>query len=187
MSEPAADNVVQLPVRFNTETGEVLDHCPTCEMERAAAEKYKEQRDRLEEQLRQKDEDLENVEKALRAERRAKKLAMQDRDAKRKADPHWTTARDLFEFWAKKTHPDTWRQLVFGPSRQAALLSRLRELDGKVENPPRYIAEAIMGAVVEPYVDRRGKTFNELELICRNEVKLQDFRDRYRLWREKQG
>jgi hypothetical protein len=43
---------------------------------------------------------------------------------------------------------------------------------------------AIRGAALAAYVDEGGVRHDDLELICRNEVKLEKFIDRYERWKE---
>jgi hypothetical protein len=94
----------------------------------------------------------------------------------RVADPQMQTARELFEYWVAKCRsgpdhrPD---QILFGPARQKAVLGMLR-----LGASPERIRLAIDGAALDPYVNPKGKVFDELELICRNEKQLDDFIDR---------
>lgn len=74
----------------------------------------------------------------------------------------------LFDFWREEcNHP----QAKFTPERRAKVRARLRE-----GYTARQIAEGIRGAARAAYVDpETGKRYDDLELICRNGGKLEDF------------
>jgi hypothetical protein len=113
-------------------------------------------------------------------------LERQMRD-QRKADPLYETAFQLWEFWRDKLHPGAY---VFSEDAEKVVLARLREKKTGTDEPawpPRYIAEAIMGAVVDAYVDPKGKRHDSLELICRNAGKLYDFHGRWERYKAKQA
>lgn len=101
----------------------------------------------------------------------------------RKKDPDYETAYTIWEFWREKLHP---RAYTFSDATEKVVLARLKEKKTGTDErawTPRYICEAIMGAVVDAYVDpRTGKRYDALELICRNADKLYDFHGRYERW-----
>ncbi len=118
--------------------------------------------------------DLENAQVDLLVKRRqlaAKKLAEMERF---RAHPKYADAERLFAYWQEQCgHP----RAQLGPGRLPTLLARLEDYT------PREIATAIRGAAVAPYVDDKGIRHDELELICRNEVKLEGFIGRYERWK----
>lgn len=79
-------------------------------------------------------------------------------------------ARQLFEYWQEKCR---YPRAKFGPERRAKVLARLRE-----GYTPEQIRQAIDGAARAAFVNDQGKRFDDLELICRNGSKLEDFMDR---------
>jgi hypothetical protein len=95
----------------------------------------------------------------------------------RKQHPHYDMAVRLFEFWQEQCGHE---RAQMGPKRERALLSRLDDYSA------RDIAKAIRGAAVAAYVDPRGVKHDDIELICRDEVKLEKFIERYERWRESQ-
>jgi hypothetical protein len=62
-----------------------------------------------------------------------------------------------------------------GPKTARYRKVRARLRDGYT---PRDIATAIQGAARAPFINDEGKKFDDLELICRNAEKLEDFRSR---------
>jgi hypothetical protein len=91
-------------------------------------------------------------------------------NGRRGADPNHDVAVQLFQFWQTECgHP----QAKFGPKRQKAVLARLQDYH------PRQIAYAIRGARLAAYTDEKGNRYDDLELICRDEVKLENFIARY--------
>jgi hypothetical protein len=121
--------------------------------------------------------DLEHAQRdAAVARRQLSALRNAERERQR-TDPKYEVAERLFEYWREECgHP----RATFGPKREQAVLARLRDYT------PRQIATAIRGAAVGAYVDESGVRHDELELICRNEVKLESFIERYERWKEKQ-
>jgi hypothetical protein len=77
---------------------------------------------------------------------------------------------ELFAYWQQQTkHPTA----MLKKDRRAKVEARLRE-----GYTPDQIRRGIDGAARAAYVDEAGKRFDDLELICRNSVKLEDFIDR---------
>lgn len=124
--------------------------------------------------------DLANAEVELRVKRSRIKQVEKERDKRDRADPAYETAFKIWEFWRKKCAP---RARKFSHEDFKAVKERLADtLDDGVEPAygPRYICEAILGAAVEPSINREsGKVYNSLELICRSPKKLEDFHERW--------
>lgn len=78
--------------------------------------------------------------------------------------------RLLFEFWQEQCgHP----QAILDAKRRTAIEGRLR--DGYTVEQ---IRTGILGAARAAYVNDAGKRFDDIELVCRNAVKLDSFIDR---------
>jgi hypothetical protein len=84
---------------------------------------------------------------------------------------HYAAAIErIYDYWKERCdHPHA----RLTPERRRAVLARLRENRSESE-----IKCAIDGAASSAYTNQAGKTFNDLELICRNGTKLEDFIDR---------
>lgn len=141
-----------------------LVDCPECERLHTALEEA-----RL---------DLDNAEAEVKSLRR-RLGAMRNAERKeRREGPKYEVAEKLFEYWKEQCcHP----KAQLGPKREQALLARLDQYT------PRQIATAIRGAAIGAFVDENGTRHDDLELICRNEVKLEKFIERYERWKEQQG
>lgn len=119
--------------------------------------------------------ELENARVDLQSKQREIARLKGAQDEHRRHDENHEVAVELFEYWREKCgHP----KATFGPKREKVLLARLRTYT------PRDIAMAIKGAAVAAYVDDRGVRHDDLELICRDEVKLESFIGRYERWKE---
>lgn len=114
--------------------------------------------------------DLENAEADVRALRRQLAAARADRSSELSSHPNLGLAERLFEFWKEETGHE---RAQLGPKRLRAILARLEKYDA------RDIAKAIRGAAKAAYVDERGVRHDDIELICRDEVKLEKFIERY--------
>lgn len=80
------------------------------------------------------------------------------------------TIGDLFDYWRERCeHPQAHRT----PERLSKIKARLRE-----GYSPAQIRTAIDGAKRHPFVNDAGKRFDDIELICRNGTKLEDFIER---------
>ena len=132
-------------------------------------------RELMDERIRRQD-----LEKDMAAMRRRYYALQRQMSDERKQDPMYEIAFRLWDFWREKLHP---RAYVFSEATEKVVLARLKEKKPGTDDPawtPRYIAEAIMGAVVDAYVEpRTGKRYDSLELICRNADKLYDFHCRW--------
>jgi hypothetical protein len=119
--------------------------------------------------------DLEQAQTDARIARRQLAAARAAEREQRRDDPKYEVAERLFDYWREQCgHP----RAQLGPKREQALLARLEKYT------PREIAMAIRGAALAAYVDESGVRHDDLELICRNEVKLEKFIDRYERWKE---
>jgi hypothetical protein len=119
--------------------------------------------------------DLEAARAEIGSLRRQLGAATAKNGTARKRSPHYDMAVRLFDFWRDECgHP----RAQMGPKRERALLARLEDYE------PRDIAKAIRGAAVAAYVDPRGVKHDDIELICRDEVKLEKFIERYERWKE---
>jgi hypothetical protein len=78
--------------------------------------------------------------------------------------------RDLFAYWQERCDH---QQAKFTRDRRSKVEARMRE-GYTVEE----IRAAIDGAAASPFVNPEGKKFDDLELICRNGSKLEDFKSR---------
>lgn len=89
----------------------------------------------------------------------------------RPVDHYAAAVERLFAYWQEKCeHP----QARLTPERRTCVIARLRACYSEAE-----IKCAIDGAAAAAYVSKdSGKKFDDLELICRNGGKLEDFIDR---------
>lgn len=83
--------------------------------------------------------------------------------------PKLGDADEVFAYWRRTCRGDNPR-VVFGPKRREKVTARLREGYSVAE-----LKQAVDGAYTHPFVNEHGKVFDELELICRDEVKADDF------------
>jgi hypothetical protein len=91
------------------------------------------------------------------------------------ADPLAPKIHEIAAYWRDKcNHP----KAKLDPKRYRAVRARLicRDQDETVDDRVAYIKQAIDGAAHAALVNERtGEPYNDLELICRNEVKLDSF------------
>jgi hypothetical protein len=114
--------------------------------------------------------DLGNAEVSLRAARRqitVLKRALHERET----GGEWgAEIAELFSYWQWRCqHP----RAKLDVKRAAALRARLNAGHSVAD-----VMEAIDGAALDPFVDGKGKRHDELELVCRDEVKFDSFRGR---------
>jgi hypothetical protein len=122
--------------------------------------------------------DLESAQEELKLKRRQLTERKNFETKQRRTHESHETVEKLFEYWQEQCgHP----KAKLGATREKALLKAL-EL-----HTAREIATAIRGAAVAAFVDERGVKHDELELILRNEVKLESFIARYERWKEQQA
>lgn len=95
---------------------------------------------------------------------------------KRKADPMFDTAFQLWSYWRSVCKPKA-RKMSEGQLKAllGVLNAKLPDSD-EPAYPPRYIAEAIRGCALDHFVDSKGKHHVGLELIA---AKLEDMHERW--------
>jgi hypothetical protein len=111
--------------------------------------------------------DLDNAEVGMRALRREVARLKGELAKERKADPNFETAERVYLYWKERLSP---RSRAFGEDRQKAVLARLNEGYTELE-----LKKAVEGAKVDAYTDAKGKTHNDLELICRSDRMVRRF------------
>lgn len=139
---------------FDPRTGEVSGEgdCPACaDSLRRAIEAER---------------DTQRVEKDLRDERRHVASLKAELDKQQRQSPNIVAAEALFRYWVARLDKNP-RKVVFGEKRRKVVLARLNEHD------PEYIARAIDGLAETFYTSTNGKRFDDIELVCRDEVKLE--------------
>lgn len=77
----------------------------------------------------------------------------------------------VFEFWSAMCRP----RAKLGTARVKAIQARLRD---KPPTTPGEFFKAIVGAAHAPFI-KDDKVYDDLELICRNESKLESFAERF--------
>jgi hypothetical protein len=131
--------------------------------------------------------DILGLERDLKAKRSRITFLENELAERHRSDAFYGQALELFEFWRQHCRP---KARTFSDDRLKNVLARLKEKrEGSDEQAysQRFIAKAILGAKYCAFVDRQGKRHDDLELICRNGRKLEDFADRYVQWRKKNG
>lgn len=114
--------------------------------------------------------DMENTEKDLRVMRR-RLTALQQEILKLQQPEHLEAeAEAVFLYWREECRSASKRKVVFGDKRKTKVMARLK--DGyTVED----LKKAIDGARDHAFVSEDGKRFDDLELICRDETKVDSF------------
>lgn len=140
---------------FDATTGEITDPdgCPHC----LAARR---------EQI-QAEGDLRAAERELRRVRREVSGLRAELTRQRNESPEGYRAKALFRYWVARCEKSN--RNVFGEKRMKVVMARLKEHDAT------YIARAIDGAAVGAYTGDNGVKYDDLELICRDEVHLERF------------
>src|ERR1044072_24493 len=106
----------------------------------------------MDERIRRQD-----LEKDMASMRRRYYNLQRQVSEERRKDPDYEIAHQIWDYWRGKLHPRAW---VFSEDAEKAVMARLKEKkDGTDERAwtPRYICEAIMGAVVDAFVGPNGK------------------------------
>lgn len=143
---------------FDVATGEILTHteakdgCPNCTLA-------------LQERL-QAEQDLQRVERDLRNARREVARLKTEIEKRERQSPNMRAAEGIFRYWIARLEKNP-KTAVFGDKRRKAVLARLTEHDAE------YIARAIDGLAATVYTAPTGKRFDDLELVCRDEVTLE--------------
>lgn len=143
---------------FDPETGEIrqdVDQCPHCASALAEAN--------------QAEFDLREAERELRRERRVSAALRQELNRRLADSPNRQAAEALFRYWAQRLEKDG--RVVFGEKRRKAVMARLNEYDAA------YIARAIDGFAESFYTAPNGKRFDDLELLCRDETRVEQAHD----------
>lgn len=116
--------------------------------------------------------DLQNAEASLRVERRKvtelRKL-LEDKAVGTDFAPEIQAA---FDYWRRRCNHE---RAKLGTERANAVKARLKSGHTLLE-----VFRAIDGAAFDAFVSESGKRYDELELICRNEVKFDGFEARWR-------
>jgi hypothetical protein len=118
--------------------------------------------------------DLILVEKALRNERRKVKVLEAELKQQRQEAPEAQMVKALYKLWVDLTNRDK-KRTKLGEKREKAVLKALR-MGYAYED----LADAIRGGSRFAYTNPEGKRFDDLELILRDEVKIERFRDAWR-------
>jgi hypothetical protein len=140
---------------FDETTGEVREGaCPSCT--RAITERV------------QAEADLQAAERELRKARREITRLKKEVHKQRTESPEGYRAKAIFKYWVKRCEKDP-KRTVFGEKRMEKVLAQLKH------HEPSYIARAIDGLAVGAYVNTQGHKYDDLELVCRDEVHLERF------------
>ena len=142
---------------FDPESGELTEpegQCPHCAEHMQA---------RLE-----AERDLMGVERDLRRTRREVTALRSELGRRLRESPDHNKAEAIFRYWLSRLDKNP-KQCTFGEVRRKKVLARLQEKEAT------YIARAIDGLAVSFYTASNGKRFDDLELVCRDEVKLEGF------------
>ena len=125
--------------------------------------------------------DYENLQVDNAAKLRQINRLKKENERGREEQPEHTAALELFDFWVERCGKDP-KRTKFGEKREKAVLARLKQGYTK-----RQIGEAIMGAALAAFRDPgTGVVYDDLELVCRNEVQLEKFIARYEAHQERQ-
>lgn len=144
---------------FDSETGEIHqapEGCPDCATSL---------RDRV-----QAEGDLQAAERELRKSRREVNRLKGELQRQRTEGPLGYQAKALFRYWVARCEKNS-KRTVFGEKRLEKVTARLREHD------VQYVARAIDGLAIGAYVSDQGAKYDDLELVCRDEVHLERFHD----------
>jgi len=140
---------------FDEATGEIgdVEGCPTCSQA-------------LQERL-QAEADLQGVERELRKSRREVARLKTELNKQRTQSPEGYRAKAIFRYWVARCEKNA--STVFGEKRQEKVIARLHEY------PADYIARAIDGLAEGAYTGDNGMRHDDLELVCRDETKLEKY------------
>jgi hypothetical protein len=130
----------------------------------------------LEKELETKEDNLRDLEIALRAERSKVSRLRGERDKQKSSEPLLPQAEEVFIYWQEKLAPQA---REFSGKRFDNVIARLKH-GATVEE----LKEAIDGCAKLPYVDNNGRKATgrpserqaDLELICRTEAHVTRFR-----------
>jgi hypothetical protein len=143
----------------DAETGEKLDGCPVCT---------------------RKDDEIDGLKDTVTKLGRQIREMKRDHDAERRIHPHRALIEDIHRFWQDATG----RKGKLGAKRFDTLVDLLKvELEDGEDDWK--IRMAILGAAVSPNRSDAGEPYDDLELICRDETKIDSFARRAYLWGER--
>lgn len=123
--------------------------------------------------------DLENAEVALRVERRKVKALQKELEQRQLQHVKAAEIEEVFLYWRQVLRGDSPR-VKLGTKRRKVIAGRLD--DGHTVQD---IKDAIDGASFDAFVGANGVRHDDIELICRDEVKLENFIARGRAVRER--
>jgi hypothetical protein len=81
--------------------------------------------------------------------------------------PNIQAAKAIFRYWVARLEKNK-KTTKFGEKRRKAVLARLADYE------PKYICRAIDGLAVSVYTSPAGKRFDDIELVCRDEVQVEN-------------
>jgi hypothetical protein len=81
--------------------------------------------------------------------------------------PNIQAAKAIFRYWVARLEKNP-KTTKFGEKRRKVVLAMLANYE------PYYICRAIDGLAVSVYTSPAGKRFDDLELVCRDEVQLEN-------------
>jgi hypothetical protein len=81
--------------------------------------------------------------------------------------PNIKAAKAIFRYWVARLEKNP-KTTKFGEKRRKVVLAMLAHYE------PYYICRAIDGLAVSVYTSPAGKRFDDLELVCRDEVQLEN-------------
>jgi hypothetical protein len=81
--------------------------------------------------------------------------------------PNIQAAKAIFRYWVARLEKNP-KTTKFGEKRRKVVLAMLANYE------PHYICRAIDGLAVSVYTSPAGKRFDDLELVCRDEVQLEN-------------
>lgn len=123
------------------------------------------------------EQDMNNLEREIRKQRRIIAKLNAELAAERKDHPKYTDALDVFHYWVTTLGKNA-KTTKFTEQREKAVLKALQHYT------KRQLALAILGAKYCAYIGDNGVTHNDLELVCK---KVENFIMRYQAYRANRG
>ena len=108
------------------------------------------------------------VERDLRKIRADRDRLRTELSGQKKRQASYEVAHAIGRYWIGRCAKDP-KRTKLGEKRLDKVQARLKDYD------PYYIARAIDGLAVYHFVDERGTHHNDLELVCRDEIKLEKY------------
>lgn len=111
------------------------------------------------------------LERELKAQRRriATLLRLVEGQEDRRRETYIDAAREIYAYWREQCHPDA-HDMAPGKKREKNIIARLAE-----GYSVAYIKRAIDGAKRAPNRSDHGEAYDDIELICREQPKLESF------------